>query len=296
MTTGASLTEKTLAEVLADLLRVDRVPVGCHFFDDLGADSLMMAQFCARVRKRPDLPSVSIKDVYQHPTIAALTTALAPTAPERPESSTPVEVAAPARTWKLILCGALQLMILLGYCYVAAVVTAQGFEWISAASGLVDIYLRSAVIGGALFVGACTLPVLAKWVLIGRWKPQEIRIWSIGYVRFWAVKTLIRANPMRIFVGSPLYVLYLRLLGAKIGRGVVIQSKHVPVCTDLLTIGSGTIIRKESFFQGYRAHAGRIQTGAVTLGRDVFIGEKTVLDINTAMGDGTQLAGVSWLF
>ena len=48
MTTSASLTEKTLAEVLADLLRVDRVPVGSHLFDDLGADSLMMAQFCAR--------------------------------------------------------------------------------------------------------------------------------------------------------------------------------------------------------------------------------------------------------
>ena len=73
---------------------------------------------------------------------------------------------------------------------------------------------------------------------------------------------MIRANPMALFAGSPLYVFYLRLLGAKIGRGVVILSKTVPVCTDLLTIGSGTVIRKESFFQGYRAHAGRIQTGS----------------------------------
>ena len=145
------------------------------------------------------------------------------------------------------------------------------------------------------FVSICTLPIVAKWVLIGRWKPQEIRIWSIGYVRFWTVKTMIRANPMAVFVGSPLYSLYLRLLGARIGRGVVILSKHVPVCTDLLTIGSGTVIRKEAFFQGYRAHAGRIQTGAVTLGRDVYIGEKTVLDINTAMGDGAQLGHASTL-
>ena len=38
---------------------------------------------------------------------------------------------------------------------------------------------------------------------------------------------------------SPLYVLYLRALGAKIGRGVAIFSRHVPVCTDLLTIGDG---------------------------------------------------------
>ena len=41
-----------------------------HFFDDLGADSMVMARFCARVRKRPDLPSVSMKDVYRHPTIS----------------------------------------------------------------------------------------------------------------------------------------------------------------------------------------------------------------------------------
>jgi non-ribosomal peptide synthetase-like protein len=302
-TEPGSVPERALAEVLATILRVDRVSVDGHFFNDLGADSLVMAQFCARVRKRPDLPSVSMKDVYQYPTISALADALAPanapgpTEPEQPESSTPppVEVAAPARTAQFILCGVLQLMIFLGYSYLAAYVTAQGFGWISAASGLINTYLRAALFGGALFVSICTLPIVAKWVLIGRWKPQEIRIWSIRYVRFWTLKTMIRANPIAVFVGSPLYSLYLRLLGAKIGRGVVILSKHVPVCTDLLTIGSGTVIRKESYFQGYRAHAGRIQTGAVTLGRDVFIGEKTVIDINTAMGDESQLGHASTL-
>src|SRR5206468_4484734 len=98
-----------------------------------------------------------------------------------------------------------------------------------------------------------------------------------------------------LFIGSPLYVLYLRALGAKIGPGVVIFSRRVPVCTDLLTIGAGTVIRKESFFPCYRAQAGRIETGTVTLGRDVFIGEKTVLDINTSMGDGAQLGHASAL-
>ena len=63
--------ERILAEVLAGVLRVDRVPLDGHFFDELGADSLLMAHFCARVRKRGDLPSVSIKDVYAHPTIVA---------------------------------------------------------------------------------------------------------------------------------------------------------------------------------------------------------------------------------
>ena len=42
---------------------------------------MVMARFCARVRKRPDLPAVSIKDIYEHPTIKSLATALADTVP-----------------------------------------------------------------------------------------------------------------------------------------------------------------------------------------------------------------------
>src|SRR6059036_4337139 len=61
--------ETVFAELLADVLRVDRVSVDSHFFDELGADSLVMAKFCARVRKRGDLPSVSMQDIYRHPTI-----------------------------------------------------------------------------------------------------------------------------------------------------------------------------------------------------------------------------------
>src|SRR5205814_1815349 len=114
--------------------------------------------------------------------------------------------------------------------------------------------------------------------------------------RFWIVKTLIRSSlAARLFIGTPLYVLYLRALGAKIGPGVVIFSRRVPICTDLLTIGAGTVIRRESIFLCYRAQAGRIEIGPVTLGRDVFVGETTVLDINTSMGDGTQLGHTSTL-
>src|SRR5712671_46013 len=77
--------------------------------------------------------------------------------------------------------------------------------------------------------------------------PVAIRRWSLGYVRFWIVKTLIRSNPgVHLFVGSPLYGLYLRALGAKVGPRVVILSRYIPVCTDLLTIGAGTVIRRES--------------------------------------------------
>lgn len=49
---SATDTERLLADVLAGVVCVEQVPADSHFFNDLGADSLVMAQFCARVRKR----------------------------------------------------------------------------------------------------------------------------------------------------------------------------------------------------------------------------------------------------
>jgi len=290
-------TEKALAEILAEIVGIERVSTDSHFFDDLGADSLLMARFCARVRKRPDLPTVSIRDVYAHPTVTSLATALAepaPTPAESPITASP-EVAAPASRLEYILCGILQLLVYVGYAFLVAIVLEQGYDWVSDASSLSHIYLRSLVFGAAIFLGLSILPILAKWVLIGRWKPRQIRIWSLGYVRFWTVKMLVRVSPMIMFVGSPLYLLYLKALGAHIGRRVLILSRDVPVCTDLLTIGDDTVIRKDSFFSCYRGRGGLIETGRVTLGKNVYIGEATVIDIGTAMGNDTQLGNSSSL-
>ncbi|MEV5935081.1 Pls/PosA family non-ribosomal peptide synthetase [Streptomyces sp. NPDC052079] len=298
--------ERILAEILAGVLSIEEVPVDSNFFDDLGANSMVMTQFCARVRKRADLPPVSIKDIYRNPTIRSLVSALPDTtaqksisvvAPASENSATPTlpEGVNPLGTLAYTLCGLLQFLLFLGYSVLAGLVIARGYAWVSAGSGVTELYLRSVAFGGAAFVGACTFPLMAKWILIGRWKSCEFPVWGFAYIRFWTVKVLLHANPILFLVGNPLYVLYLRALGARIGKGVTILSRSVPVCTDLLTIGAGTVIRKESFFLCYRAHAGRIQTGSVTLGQDVFVGEKTVLDIDTIMGDGAQLGHTSSL-
>ncbi|MZE75231.1 acyl carrier protein, partial [Streptomyces sp. SID5789] len=74
---SAGHTQETFARLLADVIHVEQVHPDSHFFNDLGADSLVMAHFCARVRKRPDLPPVSMRDIYRHPSVGALTAALA---------------------------------------------------------------------------------------------------------------------------------------------------------------------------------------------------------------------------
>lgn len=293
---AAKRDESSLAEVLAGVMGVDRVPVDGHFFDELGADSLVMAHFCARLRKRGDLPSVSMKDVYEHPTISSLAAALADAAPAKPASAATQQRPTATSAREHVLCGALQALFYLGYSYLGVLAAIEGYQWLVAGSAGLESYLRLILFAGVAFLAVCAVPIAAKWLLIGRWKPQQIRLWSLAYVRFWVVKSLLWSNPgVYLFVGSPLYGLYLRALGAKVGPGSVILSRQIPACTDLLTIGAGTVICRDTSFLCYRAQAGRIEIGPVTLGRDVYVGEMSVLDIDTAMGDGAQLGHASAL-
>ena len=217
-------------------------------------------------------------------------------APARAAESAPAPAkVAPVGASQYLLCGALQFLSAFGYSYLIALVFIQGYKWISAGSGFVDIYCRAILASGAGFLGMCILPILAKWTLIGRWKPQQIRVWSLKYFRFWLVKTLVRLNPLVLFAGSPIFIFYLRALGAKIGRDVLILSPQVPVCTDLLTIGDNTVICKDSFFSCYSAHDGVIYTGPVAIGKNAFVGEMTVLEIGSSLGDGAQLGHSSSL-
>src|SRR5439155_15824253 len=227
--------------------------------------------------------------------LAAAVADVAP-APAKPAAARALEQPTPTRPREYVLCGALQALFYFGYSYLGVLAAVDGFQWMVAGSEGVEGYLRLVLFSGVAFLVICAAPIAAKWLLIGRWKPQSIRIWSLAYVRFWIVKSLIRANPIGyLFVGSPLYGLYLRALGAKVGRGVLILSRRIPVCTDLLTVGARTVIRNEAIFNGYRAHAGRIEIGPVTLGQDVFVGEMAVLDIHTSMGDEAQLGHSSAL-
>ncbi|MFD9007074.1 Pls/PosA family non-ribosomal peptide synthetase [Streptomyces sp. NPDC059582] len=305
-------TELLLAEVLAGVLRAERVAVDGHFFDDLGADSLVMAQFCARVRKRDDLPTVSMKDIYQHPTITSLAAAYAdtefsPVAGQAPsEGLLPNAGRAVDAPWgdtdesrlgavPHLLCGVAQLVVFLVFSSVGGLVAIEGYEWVMEGSRAVDVYRRAVLFSVLVFCGLCALPVLAKWLLVGRFTRRRMRVWGLAYLRFWCVKTLIRTSPARLLAGSPLYGLYLRALGARVGKGVTILSHTVPVCTDLLSLGDGALIRKDVQLSCYRARDGWIEMGPVSLGAQVIVGEQSVLEIGTAMGDGARLGHASSL-
>jgi len=288
----ATETERHLAEAFGRVLGIERISATGHFFDDYGADSLLLAKFCAQVRERGEVAPLSAKDVYLNPTVRGL----AELAPASPRGAVALaEEPRRASTGAYVLCGLFQLVVFLAYAAGSGWILDKGFAWITATTGLVDIYLRAVGFGLVAFAVLSVVPIVAKWTIVGRWKPGEIPLWSLGYLRFWTVKTLVRFSPLMLFTGTPLYTWYLRALGADIGKGALILSRNPPVCTDLLRVGAGAVVRKDVFFSCYRARAGWIQTGRVTLGDHAFVGEMTVLDIDTAIGDDAQLGHSSSL-
>jgi len=220
-----------------------------------------MAKFCARVRKRGDLPPVSMQDIYRHPTIRSLAAALALVAP-RPAQPllSGGRGGDPDDRTEYILCGALQacrssLIRIRRRCHRGGLCV--GLRGIG---GPRDIpAFGSGEHRGILAV--CAVPIAAKWVLVGRWSAQQIRLWSLAYVRFWTVKTLIRSSPAAV-CSSARPVLVLSSGAGREDRAR--RGDFLPARAGLHRSPDyrrGTVIRKEAIFNGYRAQSGRSRPG-----------------------------------
>jgi non-ribosomal peptide synthetase-like protein len=292
-------TEEALAAAVGEVLEFDRVSVTSHLVDDLGANSLTLARVATRLRQDTDLPPVPIRLMYAHPTVRSLAEAL--TGADRqaaavPALTLPQEPPEPrVAAWTHRLCAALQLLVLAGLALGGVLLADVDVEWVGATQAFDELLLRVLTALAASAAVVCVLPIAAKWLLVGRWRPRTIRFWSFDYVRFWTVATLIRTSPLARLTGSPLHVLYLRALGARIGPGAVILSTTVPVCTDLIQIGAGAVVRRGVSLTGYQARAGAIRTGPVRVGAGAVIGEGSLVEIDTEIGDGARLAHASSL-
>ena len=172
----------------------------------------------------------------------------------------------------------------------------EGFKWTYAVVGdLPQFYLRLVALGILVYLGLSLVPVAIKWLLVGRFKEESFPVWGIRYFRFWVVRTLIATAPAAQFPGGTIFNVYLRLLGAKIGRGAVIKSKAVPAAIDLFSVGDHGFISPDSILNGCKAIGNVMHLGPVKIGSNAFIGEASVVDIGTVMEDGAQLGHASSL-
>ena len=286
-------TEAAVAQALAATLGVDQVSIGDHFFDDLGANSLTMARFVAKLQALLPGKSVAIADAYRNPTTTRLAEVIeADTTPAfRHEAPPLVRPSRIAHT----LCGFGQYLFYVAIGFLYLVIGIEAYRWQYDAADFQTLYQRAVVSTSATMLVAIALPIVAKWLLIGRWRETTFPIWSFKYYRFWVVKQLIQTNPLVLFKGQPIFNWYLRLLGARIGRHAVVSPRVSPLATDLLSIGEGAVLAKDTLFQGYTAERGLIHIGRVNVGRNVYVGEGSILEIGSSIGDDAQVAHVASL-
>ncbi len=173
--------------------------------------------------------------------------------------------------------------------------------WLVARTSLVTAILLVPLVATLLVVAYLPLAVavtaLLQRVLVGRSRPQSIRVWSIAYTRHWIVQQSARLIPWRFLEGTVFLGTVLRALGARVGRRVHI---HRGVALrqggwHLLTIGDDVTLSQESSVGLVELDDGHLTFGRITIGDGCTLEPRAGMGANTCMKPRSTLMALSWL-
>jgi len=172
---------------------------------------------------------------------------------------------------------------------------------LSTPSGWVRIALLAAGFVPCYVVFAFCLMVLSALSMrVVRWRTPanvEMRIADVPAPLLVWGRYLVSAHVVRLLAGTlfratPLWTLYHRLNGARLGRRVYINSLAV-MDDNLLEFADGVVIGAGVHLSGHTVEGGVVKTGPVRLGRNVTIGVGSVIGIGVQVGDDTEVGALS---
>jgi acetyltransferase-like isoleucine patch superfamily enzyme len=153
----------------------------------------------------------------------------------------------------------------------------------------------------AYLMFAFALMMLSAWAtgLLGWRSPRdsEMRIadldWPLlDWARYMASVHVARLFAGAVFRATPLWTLYLRANGARLGRGVFINSLAVND-HNLLEFDDHVVIGDDVHLSGHTVERGFVKTASVRLGRNCTIGLGSVVGIGVTAGPGCQVGALS---
>ena len=165
-------------------------------------------------------------------------------------------------------------------------------------SDSIVLFALSVGVGYLVFgISFLALIVVLKYVTFFRARPGDYPYVSL-YVLRWAViggfVSLAKVVILRHLLGMPLLNLFYRLMGARIGRDVVINSCNI-FDFDLLDIGDGTLLGGDCVVIGHVGEEGMLRLRPVSIGKGCTIGQSSVVFPGSVMEDGTVLGALSLL-
>ncbi|MFD3507137.1 Pls/PosA family non-ribosomal peptide synthetase [Nocardia sp. NPDC058666] len=161
-------------------------------------------------------------------------------------------------------------------------------------------YLVAALVSGLVLMAAGALAgiiaVAAKWLIVGRIRAVEYPLWSSfvwrNEVSDAFVETVAAPWFARAATGTPVMNLWLRGLGAKIGRGVWCESYWLPEA-DLVTLGDGATVERGCVVQTHLFHDRIMSMDTVTLEAGATLGPHCVALPAAHIGAGATIGPAS---
>lgn len=143
----------------------------------------------------------------------------------------------------------------------------------------------------------CAVTVALRLVFSLRLREGEYPFFSIDGVRWAFVNAMVlivNITFMDFMRLTPLLPLYFRLMGARIGRRVQINTKGVADLS-MLEIGDDTVLGGDAVLIGHLAEHGKLKLKKTVIGRRVTIGLGAVILPGASIGDGALIAARSVL-
>ncbi|GAC1431830.1 MAG: non-ribosomal peptide synthetase [Chloroflexota bacterium] len=284
-------TDQAVAAVWARVLGHQNVSAVDNFFD-LGGHSLAAAQLACALRQECGT-TLAVPDVYAHPTVRELAAIIGERVRASAEEETTPDIPPlPVSGLRHALCGLGQALTFYPQ-LMLDVLPLLPFVAL-AALGRPSPLLIGAAVALLMAKGPLTMGIalVAKWLLIGRYREGSHALWGGYYLRWWLVQQLESRVSLDVFAGSPLAVTYARLMGARIGRGVYLGIT-APIEWDLLEVGDGA-----SVGDAVSCHAvsgGRLHLGRVRIGRGAYVGEQALIGPGTTVEEGASLDALGML-
>ena len=131
-------------------------------------------------------------------------------------------------------------------------------------------------------------PLLVRLLSTGL-RPDRYRLWSRTHVRLWALDVLLALAPLPVLSGSPLVAPYVRLLGARIGRGVHVDTPILSIPA-LIRVGDGASIGYGVSIRPWVVEDGWVVVAPIVVGANAFVGSGAVLEPGSIVSAGAVLA------
>jgi acetyltransferase-like isoleucine patch superfamily enzyme len=124
------------------------------------------------------------------------------------------------------------------------------------------------------------------------WKLRDLEWPLLDWSRYMISTHVVRVLVGTFFRASFLWSLYMRWNGAKMGRGVHINSLSISD-HNMLDFGDGVVIGENVHLSGHTVEGGMVKTGPVKLGRYVTVGLGSMVGINVVAGEKCQIGAMS---